>query len=90
MEFSYNKQKIIVTSNPTVQKKSLVDYLAQGYIERDGEKIPCRIGFNKFSDKLEPAYIFIDNGITESGNHYDAETINIDGLTEDLSDDIDI
>lgn len=53
----------------------LVNYVVEGYIERDAEKIPCEIGFiYKYEN---PTHIFIKNGITENGTHYYAETIEI-------------
>lgn len=60
----------------------LVDYLADGYIERDGEQIPCQIGYNEYMDaedniRCEAEYIFIKDGITENGTHYYAEMIAI-------------
>lgn len=57
--------------------KGLVDYLADGYIERDGEKIPCQIGFVAMDSLIEATHIFIKDGITENGTHYYAETIEI-------------
>ncbi len=62
--------------------EGLVDFLAEGYIEREGEEIPCQIGYNTYMDaeddiRLEADYIFLKDGITESGTHYYAETIRI-------------
>ena len=61
---------------------ALVDYVADGYIERNGENIPCEIGFTEFysddlseSVEIEPTHIFIKDGITDNGTHYEAETI---------------
>lgn len=61
-------------------KEGLVDFLAEGYIMRGKEKIPCKIGYTEWLDNnnvfhLEPDYIFIEDGITENGTHYEAETI---------------
>ena len=58
-------------------KNGLVDFLADGYIIRDNDRIPCQVGFTKFGDEVEATHIFIKNGITDSGNHYEAETIEI-------------
>ena len=57
--------------------EGLADYLADGYIERDGEKIPCQIGFIAMDSLIEATHIFVKDGITESGVHYYAETIEI-------------
>ena len=55
----------------------LVDYVTDGYIERDGDKIPCEIGFIHGIEPV-PTHIFIKkDGITENGTHYYAETIEI-------------
>ena len=58
----------------------LVDYLADGYIERDGDQIPCQIGYNEYEDAdgevtCKAEYIFIKEGVTEYGTHYYADTI---------------
>lgn len=68
------------TSDMRKQNNGMADYLADGYIERDGEKIPCQIGFTEWMDSddqihIDADYIFIKSGITENGTHYDAETI---------------
>lgn len=55
----------------------LVDFLADGFIERDGEKIPCQIGFTQFGEEREATHIFIKDGITENGTHYYKETIEL-------------
>ena len=57
--------------------EGLADYLADGYIERDGEKIPCQIGFIAVDGLIEATYIFIKDGITENGTRYYAETIEL-------------
>ena len=69
-----------VTSEMKKQSNGLVDYLADGYIERNNEKIPCQIGFTEWMDSADiihtnADYIFIKEGITEAGTHYSAETI---------------
>lgn len=56
----------------------LVDYLADG----DYQGIPCRIGYINYSDIYDnggiiPRYLFIDDGITKSGDHYYKATIDL-------------
>lgn len=58
--------------------KGLVDYTREGYLLRDNEKIPCLIGYTDYSGIIEPTHLFIGNGVTDSGNHYYAETITLD------------
>lgn len=58
----------------------LVDYLAYGEIMRNGEWIPCRIGYNEImiaedAFDYDAMYVFINDGITASGNHYNKETL---------------
>lgn len=69
----------------------LVDFVAEGRYLRDGEWIPCEIGFIQYISSLdnggnvveggfyytEATHIFIKAGITASGNHYEAETIEL-------------
>lgn len=62
------------------QNNGCADFLAEGYIMRGEEKIPCKIGYTEWLDDndvlhLDPDYIFIEDGITENGTHYEAETI---------------
>lgn len=69
-----------ITSEMKKQHNGLADYLADGYLERDNEKIPCQIGFTEWMDSndeihVEADYIFVKEGITEAGTHYYAETI---------------
>lgn len=75
-----------VTGN--IKKTSgLVDYIADGYVMRKGERVPCMIGFTvcgyTYTDEdrgeaeLAVTYIFIKDCVTESGTHYYAETIEI-------------
>jgi len=71
------KPNYTITSKVTPVKNGLVDFIADGYINRDGERIPCKIGFTEFSDEPEVTHIFIKDGITENGTHYDAETIEL-------------
>ena len=52
----------------------LVDYIADGYIITDNDKIPCEVGFIKFGDDIEAKYIFTQSGITENGTAYYPET----------------
>ena len=68
----------------------LVDYLADGYIEKGSERIPCQIGYTEFGNKIEPTHIFIKDGITSSGHHYSAETISLSDTCYDVDDDIDV
>ena len=60
----------------------ICDHIAFVEIERNGEWIPCRIGYDEHDDgeeySLVPAFIFIGGGITENGNHYERETIELD------------
>lgn len=59
----------------------LVDYIAEGYIKRGIKEIPCKIGYLEYTDMIEAAYIFINNGdIKETINLresclYDADDI---------------
>ncbi len=70
--------QFITTSELKATKNGLVDFLADGYIVRDGEKIPCQIGYTQFGEEEpEATHIFIKNGITENGTHYNAETIEL-------------
>ena len=65
--------KLFTTSELKATKNGLVDFLADGYIVRDGEKIPCQIGYTQFGEEgREATHIFIKNG-----THYDAETIEL-------------
>lgn len=66
-----------ITGEKKATKGGLVDFLADGYIERDGEKIPCQIGFTEFNGEAEATHIFIKSGITENGTHYEAQTIEL-------------
>jgi hypothetical protein len=72
-----------ITGEKKKVRGEMVDYLADGYIERDGEKIPCKVGFTEYysawDDRInvDPSHIFIKEGITENGTHYEAETIGI-------------
>lgn len=66
-----------ITGEKKAVKGGLVDYLAEGYIERDGERIPCEIGLTDFNGEIEATHIFIKSGITENGTHYNAQTIEL-------------
>jgi len=70
-----------VTSELRPVQHGLVDYVADGYIDRDGEKIPCLVGFTEFGFATDPetivTHIFIKDGITADGTHYEAETIEV-------------
>ena len=66
------------TSMLKALEHGLVDYVATGFINRGDEEIPCEIGYTDFyPDRIEPTHIFIKEGITASGNHYEAETIEL-------------
>lgn len=81
--------KITRTGEAKPVAHGLVDYIAEGMIERDGERIPCEIGFTQyhssFNDRgemqdfyyMEKTHIFIKAGITASGHHYEDETIEL-------------
>lgn len=58
----------------------LAEFIAEGYIERDGDRIPCKIGYFylDWGNYYRPEYLFIERGITESGTHYEAETIDLE------------
>lgn len=70
-----------ITGEMRKQKEGLADYLADGYIQRGEDRIPCEIAFLEITingePHREPYYIFIKDGITESGNHYYAERIDL-------------
>lgn len=59
-------------------EKGLVDYTREGYLLRDNEKIPCLIGYTDYSGIIEPTHLFIDDYISDNGNHYYKETITLD------------
>ena len=66
----------------TPVKNGLVDCIGEGYIIRGDEMIPCEIGYrvydmNENGCGVVPTHIFIQNGITENGTHYNAETIEL-------------
>ena len=60
----------------------LVDYIADGKCKMGSEWIPCRIGYMEYECdgkyENEPEYVFISDGITPNGNHYERQTINFD------------
>lgn len=63
----------------------LVDYMADGKCKMGSEWIPCRIGYLEFEcnghcDNV-PSYVFISDGITPNGNHYERQTIGADDFT---------
>ena len=79
-----NGYEFFVTGEIRPVKHGLVDYIANGYLLRDGEKIPCEIGYISYHDddavigiERMKSHIFIKNGITENGTHYDAQTIEL-------------
>lgn len=61
----------------------IVDFVAKGYISKDGDRIPCEIGYNEDITPdgdtiLRAEYVFIKrDGITERGNHYYKSTIDL-------------
>lgn len=63
----------------------LVDYIANGECKMGSEWIPCRIGFLEYEcdGKCEfvPEYVFIDNGITANGSHYEKQTVKAENFT---------
>ena len=66
--------KYTITGEKKELKYGLVDYIAEAYIEEDGDRIPCEVGY--IDD--EPMFIFItEDGITKSGHHYYKETIKL-------------
>ena len=78
------KANYTVTSERRKVNHGLVDYVADGYIDRDGEKIPCKVGFmttyaneNDAYNDVIATHIFINDGITADGTHYYAETIEL-------------
>ena len=71
------KQNYTITSELKKVSHALVDYIANGYVYRDGEKIPCKVGFTEFNAVVEATHIFVSDGITENGNHYYGVTIEL-------------
>lgn len=78
------KHNYTVTGERKKVNHGLVDYIADGYIDRNGEKIPCKVGFmttyaneNDAYNDVTATHIFITGGITESGAEYEAETIEL-------------
>ena len=69
----------------------LTDYVAEGRLLRNDEWIPCEIGYTGWYSSMnskgqyepngcyliDPTHIFVKDGMTESGNHYYAETIEL-------------
>lgn len=61
----------------------LVDYKAEGILHLADVKIPCEIGYvdgfdNYTGEKLlEPTHLFIKAGITDEGDHYENQTIDL-------------
>lgn len=61
----------------------LVDYETEGIFHTGLHKIPCTIGYvdsrDNFTGKayLEPVYLFIKDGVTENGIHYEKTTIDL-------------
>lgn len=79
------KANYTVTTELKKVNHGLVDYIADGYIDRNGEKIPCKVGFMDYGcpddidcyTEMTSTHIFITGGITESGTEYEAETIEL-------------
>ena len=62
--------------------QGITDYITDGKCKLGSEWIPCRIGYNEYTDcfgetDIEPRYVFISDGITPNGNHYERRTIDI-------------
>ena len=66
-----------VTGEKKALKGGLVDYLADGYIEMEGEKVPCEIGFTDYNGEVEATHVFIKSCITDNGTHFEAQTIRL-------------
>lgn len=59
-------------------KHGLVDYTRQGYLLRDTDKVPCLIGYTDYSGIIEPTHLFVDDYVSDNGNHYYKETIELE------------
>ncbi len=72
------------TINGKIEKVNhdLVDYIADGFILTDNDKIPCEVGFVKVGKDIEAKYIFTQSGITEKGTAYYPMTIDAKTWTE--------
>lgn len=70
-----------ITGEMRKQKEGWADYLADGYVQRGEDMVPCEIGFVEVTYDgepiREPFYIFIKDFISESGNHYHSERIDL-------------
>lgn len=67
------------TGELTATPAGLTDFTAPAEIIRDGEKVPCIIGYTDYNrGALEPTHIFTRAGITAGGTHYSAETISLE------------
>lgn len=71
--------KYEVTGELTKVNHGLVDYIADGEIIMDDDRIPCEVGYTDFGNGPEETYIFLHTGVTEKGNCYYEETIKIGG-----------
>ena len=84
--------KAVRTGKLFANNGGLCDYLALGYLERGGDRIPCKIGYNDYEDidgVIEPIFVFIqEDGVTDSGNHYSKETINLARCSIDVATEI--
>lgn len=79
-----NGYEFYITGEIKPVKHGLVDYIAKGYLLRDNEKIPCEVGYISYADDSSvigidrmKSHIFIKEGITDNGTHYNAETIEL-------------
>ena len=80
MAISLNKNMVHRTGrvmNPC--KDGLVDLTCDGYIDFDGERVPCAIGYtiyasDEYGDHIEATHAFVSDCITESGTNFNAET----------------
>lgn len=68
--------KFTVTGEMKEVNKGLVDYIAKGTVEIEGETVKCDIGFTEFSEGIEATHIFIKDHY-EGDTHYFAETIEL-------------
>ena len=63
-------------------KDGLVDLICKGVLYKGAYKVPCLIGYRVYGEDengylCEPTHIFVDDGITDDGYHYYAETIEL-------------
>lgn len=70
-------------AEPEVVRKGLVDYTLDGYVDMGDFDAPCKIGFYDGED--EPVYIFVDDGVTDDGYHYEKDTIALESYVRESS-----